>query len=195
MFYAIVAPGISGVYSEWKSIERIKALYPYPKFAKFEYEVDAYNWLKANKYSNKRHGIYNYGSTFHDRYIDVKYKICEDCVYYKLDCKRMGRLRLDLDNAIVEYKGSQILVRFDNMSLSNMSITGHMSAIYNLLDFVGPYVDLNIRVEYYAIFYCLTGYTGSNRYVTTVRDMITERLCEVAVSYDFSNLIGDECDG
>ena len=75
MFYAIVAPGISGVYSEWKSIERIKALYPYPKFAKFEYEVDAYNWLKANKYSNKRHGIYNYGSTFHDRYIDVKYKI------------------------------------------------------------------------------------------------------------------------
>lgn len=195
MYYAIVAPGISGVYSEWSAVERIKSLYPYPKFAKFTYESDAYDWLRKNKYSDKKFGVYNYGNTFNDKYINVKYKICDNCVYYKLNCKRLGRLRVDdIQDAVIEYKGNEILIRIDNMNLSNESVVGHMSAIYNLLDIIGPYVDVNILVDYYAVFYCLTGYSGNDRYITIVRDKIKERLCEVAVSYDFKNLIGDECD-
>ena len=61
--YAVVAPGFSCVYSSWSDVERIKALYPYPKWCKCSTETEAQAWIKRNSYSNKLSSIYNYGNT------------------------------------------------------------------------------------------------------------------------------------
>ena len=61
--YAVVAPGFSCVYSSWSDVERIKALYPYPKWCKCNTETEAQAWIKRNSYSNKLSSIYNYGNT------------------------------------------------------------------------------------------------------------------------------------
>lgn len=193
MFYGVVAPGIATVYRDWKSVERIKALYPYPKFAKFDYESDAMDWVKRNKYKDGKVSVFNYGSTLRDKYISARYKICPDCVLYLLDCKLVGRMRVNVPDALVEYKGDKIQICVNNLQLSNETIAGHMSAIYNLLSIVGPYVDVNLRLDYYSLFYCLTNYNReNNRYVSTVRSAIDSRMGEVAVSYDFLNMLGEE---
>lgn len=191
--YAVVAPGFSSVYTNWSDVERIKSLYPYPKWIKCRSEVEAREWIKRNSYGNSIHDLYNYGNTFKDMFIDAKYKIAPDCVYYVLDCKRVGNLRIVVDDAIVEYKGSKIFIKLPDIYLSDESIAGHMSAIHNLLNIVGPFVDINIQVPYYAIYYCLTVYSkGNNRYVTMVRNLMDSRICEVAISLKMTNIRKEE---
>lgn len=186
--YAVVAPGISGVYTNWSEVERIKALYPYPKWCKCNSEEEAQAWLRRNTYNKKLSSIYNYGNTFDNLYIDVKYKISTDCVYYVLDCKRIGNIRLHT-KAYIEYKGNNIYIKLPNIYLSNETIAGHMSALHNLLQIVGDYVDLNIELPYYAIFYCLTVYSrGNNRQVQLVKKLIDNRLGAVAFSLKMPNI-------
>lgn len=187
--YAVVAPGISCVYTNWKDVERIKALYPYPKWIKCRTEEDAYEWLRRNTYGHGLSSIRNYGNTFKDLYVDVKYRIDTDCVFYILDCKRLGKMRLNIPDALIEYKGSKIYIKLLNIYLSNETIAGHMSVLHNLLTIVGPYVDLNVELPYYSIFYCLTVYSkGNNRYVQMVRSLIDERIGVVAYSLKMNNM-------
>ena len=125
-----------------------------------------------------------------DLYIDVKYKIAKDCIYYVLDCKRIGRLRLHVEDILVEYKASKIYVKLPNTYVSDETVAGHMSAIHNLLQFVGDYVDLNIELPYYSLFYCLTVYSkGNNRAINIVKNLLNERLGSVAYTLNFDNLI------
>lgn len=179
--YAVVAPGFSCVYNNWADVERVKALYPYPKWAKCHTEAEAQEFIRRNSYSRQLKQIYNYGNTMQDMYVDVKYRIGSGCVYYVLDTKRLGSVRIVNKDALVEYKGTKIYVKIPNIFLSNESIAGHMSAIHNLLHLVGDYVDLNIELPNYSVFYCLTVYSkGNNRSVEITRDAINKRLCKVA---------------
>lgn len=187
--YAVVAPGFSCVYTNWADVERIKALYPYPKWYKCSNEEDAYRWIKRNTYGWTLHEVYNYGNTFKQLYVDAKYKIGKDCVFYVLDCSRVGRIRIHHPTALIEYKGDKIFIRLPNITLSEEAIAGHMSAIYNLLLIVGDYLDINITLPYYSLFYCLSSYTrGNSRPVMLVRELISNRLGAVAYSLKLEHL-------
>ena len=191
--YAVVAPGFSCIYTNWKDVERIKALYPYPKWCKCNSEEEARKWIDRNSYGKMLRSIYNYGNTFKNLYIDAKYQISTDCVYYILDCKRIGKLRIPADGILVEYRGSKIYIKLPNIRLSNESIAGHMSAVHNLLQMIGPYVDINLEVPYYSIYYCLAVYSrGNNRYVSMVRSLIDQRVGAVGVTLKLNNIISKE---
>lgn len=191
--YAVVAPGFSCVYTNWADVERVKALYPYPKWCKCRTEEDAHEWIRRNSYNRSLTGIYNYGNTLNDLYINASYKIGADCIYYVLDCSRVGRLRISASDALIEYKGNKIYVRLPNIKVSNETVAGHMSAIHNLLQIVGDYVDLNIELPYYSLFYCLTVYSKSNnRYIYRVKDLIDNRLGAVAYTLKMNNLSAEE---
>ena len=92
----------------------------------------------------------------------------------------------------VEYKGNRIYVKIPDIYLSDESIAGHMSAIYNILALIGNFVDVNIELPNYSIFYCLTAYSrGNNHSVKVTRDFINERLCKVAYTLKMRNY-GDD---
>ena len=191
--YAVVASGFSNVYTSWKDVDRVSKLYPYPKWKKCHSEEEAYEWIRRNAYGKGLHQIYNYGNTFSDLYIDAAYKIGDDRVFYEFNCRRIGHVRLHSTSASVEYKGHMIYACLPNILLSEESIASHMSAIYNMLDILGPNVDVNIAVPYYSIFYCLTSYSrGKSNPVSIVRTHIKERLGEVAVSLKFAEMEEDE---
>lgn len=191
--YAIVAPGLSGVFANWSDVDRIRRLYPYPKWTKCATEEQAHEWLRRNTYGHGLSAITNYGNTLENLYIKVKYKIFTDCICYVLDCKHVGNIRLHNDDALIEYKGSKINIKLDNIYLSNESISGHMSAIYNILNMLGPYIDVDIELPYYSLFYALTGYSkGNNRYVQIVKSLIDDRLGEVAYSLKLENIVKEE---
>lgn len=183
--YAVVAPGLCTVYSNWKDVERVSKLYTYPKWKKFSNEEEALQWLKRNAYGRNELGATHYGNTFKSLYIDAKYKILSDSVCYVLDCSRVGTLRFNVPNALIEYKGNIVNIRLNNIKLSNTSIAGHMSAIYNMLNIISENFDVDIHVEYYSIFYALVNYSnGLNKYVVLVQNSIRDRLSEVAISWD-----------
>ena len=183
--YAVVAPGIATVYQSYSDVERIHKLYPYPKWRKCQTYEQATEFLQRN--ANKRYltNVYNYGNTFKDTYVDVRYRITDDAVFYVLDTRRVGRLHIDNPDVVVEYKGSLIHIKLPNIRLNAESISGHMSAVYNLLKLVGDYIDLNIFVPNYSIFYCLSAYDkDTNRSVKIVRDLMLSRLCKVSISME-----------
>lgn len=186
--YAVIAPGFECIYTSWKDVERIKALYPYPKFCKCNSEDEALEWIRRNKYARKLDSIYNYGNTFSDFYADVKYKIGDNCVYYVINTSRIGHLRINSPDTLVEYKGNKIYVKCLNIKVSNETLAGHLSAIYNLLGIVGPYIDINLELEHYALYYALTVYSkGKSRPVNIVRKALAERLGATAISLKFIN--------
>lgn len=180
--YAVVAPGISTIYTNWKDVERIKTLYPYPKWAKVYSEQEANEWLRRNTYGTGLHTITKYGNTIDNLYVDTKYKIFSDCLTIVYDISKLGNVRLPDTRNIVAYMGDKIHVKVPDIYLSNESISGHMSAIYNVLNLLGDIVDVNIELPYYSIFYSLTGYSkGNQRAVVTVQELIRNR--QGAVSY------------
>lgn len=183
--YAVVAPGLSCIYTSWSDVERIKALYPYPKWYKTNSEEDAINWIKRNKYGHSLESVYNYGSAFKNLHVYAKYKISTDCVYYVLDTSKVGTIRVHPSDALVSYKGNKIYIKLQNIKLSDEAIGSHMSAIHNLLTILGPYIDVNIQLDHYSLFYALTNYTRNrSRPIALVRDLIKSRVG--AVSYSFT---------
>lgn len=183
--YAVVAPGICTIYSNWKDVERISKLYPYPKWRKCSNEDEARQWLKHNMYSRNDLSVTHYGNTFDNMYIDAKYKILDNAVGYVFDCSRVGTLRFTVPTGIVEYKGQCAYIKMQNIKLSNQSIASHMSAIYNMLTIVSDNFDVDIHVEYYSIFYAIANYSnGANKYVSLVQNLIRNRLGEIAITWD-----------
>jgi hypothetical protein len=100
------------------------------------------------------------------------------------------------DDALVEYKGNKIFVKIPNIYLSDELLSGHMSAIHNLLNLIGEFIDVNIVIPNYAVFYALTSYDkGNNRVVQLTRDAISKRLCKVAFTLkmrDYSDDLEEE---
>ena len=171
--YAVVAPGLHGIYYNWKDVERIHALYPYAKWGKFYNEQDAQEFIKRNTNHHVVKQLYNYGDTLSDLYIDAKYKITNECLFFVFDTKRVGRVRILSEDAVVEYKGSKIYVRLSNIKLSDLTISSHMSAIYTMLHLLGDYVDVNISLPNFSVYYALTTYSGNkSRAIQTTRAYI-----------------------
>lgn len=188
--YAVVAPGFSSVYVNWKDVERIHALYPYCKWRKCKSESDAQEFIKRNTNNHTVKQLYNYGDTLRDLYVDVIYKIGPDCVYYVIYCKRIGSLRLQCEDVYVEYKGDKIYVKVPNIYLSDRSIAGHMSAIHNILGLLGEYVDVNITLPNFSVYYALTSYNrGKSRAVSITRELISKRLCKVAYTLKMRDIV------
>ena len=186
--YAVVAPGVSGVYYNWKDVERIHALYPFAKWQKCFNERDAREFIKRNTNKHTVKQLYNYGDTLSDLYVNAKYKIGKDCLFFVLDTSRIGRLRVREDGLLVEYKGSKIYIRMPNVYLSDLTIASHMSAIHNLLELVGPLVDLNIELPNFSIFYALTAYKGNrSRAISSVQEAVQRRICKVAYTLHLRN--------
>ncbi len=180
--YVVVAPGISTVYTNWKDVERIKTLYPYPKWARVNSEQEAQEWLRRNSYGHGLHTVNKYGNTINNLYINVQYKIFPDYLAIVYDTSKVGKIRLPETRNLVAYIGDKIHVKVGDIFLSDESITGHMSAIFNVLNLVGDIIDINIELPNYSIFYSLTGYSkGNQRAISTVQEMIRNR--QGAVSY------------
>ena len=187
MWYAIITPGISKITESSSDIERIKLLYPYPKvFAHRDPRV-VEEWYANNQYKQPIQFLQNYGNTLKKFTIHGSYRIGENTLFLKYDLKSVGNLFLeeqDDDSVLIEYNGNIIHVRLDNVKLSNTTIDGHMSAIYTLLSVIGNEVDIDIRIQYYSIFYALTLYSKSNRrLINLTKELIRTRHGGTAFSY------------
>ena len=99
--YAVVAPGLKGIYEDPKVIDKIMALYPYTKFRKFQTEEEC--WAFLERYENN-HGIEeirDFGDTFDKHHVVMEYFIRNPNVYFNYDTSKLGTLRLVKDTAII----------------------------------------------------------------------------------------------
>lgn len=182
MPYGVVAPGISGVYEDFSSIERIMALYPYPKFRKFKNEEDAWSFVK--RYNNKHvyGGINKYGDTFDTHFVRMEYFIGEDTLYFNFRTSKIGYIRIVSGKATIQNKSNLIMARIDNIFLNKDMITAHLIAIYHGLQLIGDFIDVDVTVPDHSIFYTLMTYKGNSKVINRVLEQIRNRLGKLSVS-------------
>jgi hypothetical protein len=182
MPYAVIAPGIHTVYSDFKSVERVMALYPYPKFRKFKKEEDAWAFVKRNKNKHKFTYLNKYGDTFDNMYIRMEYFIGKSSIYYNFFTKKLGYVKIISEKAIIENRANVITAELPNTFLDNDMITGHLIAIYYGLQMIGEFIDVDITVPDHSILYTLISYSGNNEVILRVKNLIKSRTGKISVS-------------
>lgn len=179
--YAVVAPGLKGIYDNPAAIDRILALYPYTKFRKFETEEEC--WAFLNRYTNS-HGldeIQDFGDTFR-HHVVMEYFIKEPNLYYNFDTRKLGTLRLVNDTAVVENRTNLVKAMLPNVIVNPDSISGHIVAIYNGIRLLGDYIDVEVVVPDHSILYAIRSYTGTSRVIARLRDYLDSRIGKVSVT-------------
>lgn len=184
MPYAVIVPGINTVFDKWQDVERICALYPYPKYRKFKTTEEC--WEYVHRHTTKRvyTDITKYGDTFDKMYVTMEYFIQSDCVCYNFRTNKIGYIAIDnkVPNVVVNNRNGVITAKMKDIYLNNDIISNHLIAIWNGLNILGDYVDVDVKVPDHSIFYALMTYKGSNRSINRVRDYIDQRFAKVSVS-------------
>ena len=184
MIYAVVAQGISLVTKSWADVERVRAIYPYPKWQTCKTPVEASEFVKryANKFELSR--ISNYGDTISGIHVSVSYEITDTGISYVINTKQCGRIRVrPVDNSIVSYDRDVIHIQVTGIKLNPDMLSSHMAAVFNVYEILGDYVDVNLVLPNFSVYYALTSYTRGNvRAIRVTSDRIKERLCKTAYS-------------
>ena len=181
MFYAIVAPGISGVYKSFEEIQRVAKLYPYPKFRKFREEEQAYNFINRYKMSSSFNSLNKYGDIF-NIYVTMSYFIDKHYVYYNFNTHGINDFRMCGDYT-VSYSGSlaKCKVKYDR-ELSKDIIKDHVKAISLGLDMIGDMLDVELIITSYSLFYLINSYSGTDSELQLFKDKLNTRVGNIALS-------------
>lgn len=180
--YAVIAPGLHGVYSNYSNVEDILAVFPYTKVRKFKTEEDCWKFINRNINKHKFGKITTYGNTFKELYARMEYFIQEDRVCYNFDISHVGFMRIAYKDAVVSNHRNNIKVMLPNIYLDNDMIQGHMIAIYHGVKILGSFIDVDIIVPDHSIFYALKTYTGNNRIVKKTQQELAKRLGEFSIT-------------
>lgn len=179
--YAVVAPGLKGIYEDYSVIDKILALYPYTKFRKFNTEEEC--WAFLDRYENN-HGIeeiQDFGDTF-SKHVVMEYFIREPNLYFNYDTRKLGTLRLTRDSAVIENRTHLVKAMLPNVIVDANSIGGHIIAVYNGIRLLGDFIDVEVIVPDHSIFYAIRSYTGNNRAIARLRDYLKTRVGKVSVT-------------
>lgn len=180
--YAVVAPGLKGVYEDPRAIDRILALYPYTKFRKFKTEKECLAFIRLHENKRSIEGIKNFGDTFNRHKAVMEYFIFDGNLYYNFDTKSLGMIRVVSDSAVIENRNTLIKAMLPNIIVDRDTISGHVIAIYNGLRLIGDFIDVEVLVPDHSILYAIHSYTGTNRVIARLRDHIKNRIGNVSVT-------------
>lgn len=180
--YAVVAPGLKGIYEDPKVIDNILALYPYTKFRKLSTEEEC--WAFLERYENN-HGIdeiRDFGDTFDNHHVVMEYFIHKQNLYFNYDTSKLGTLRIVKESAVIENRTNLIKAMIPNVIVDSNTIGGHVIAIYNGIKLLGDFVDVEVVVPDHSIFYAIRSYTGNSRTIARLKDYLKTRLGKVSVT-------------
>lgn len=180
--YAVVAPGLKGVYEDYSMIERILSLYPYTKFRKFDTEAECWEFINRNENKHKIEEITNFGDTFDKHRVIMEYFINNSTLYFNFNTKNLGTLRLINDRAIIENRNGLIKAQINNVVVDSEKIQGHIIAIYQGIKLLGDFIDVEVIVPDHSIFYAIRSYTGTDRTIKRLQDYLRTRQGKVSVT-------------
>ena len=182
MPYAIVGPGISGIYSNWDRVAELASLFPYCKYRKFKTETDC--WDFVNRYRTTRHtlSMTKYGDTFDNLYVRMFYIVTPSKLYFTYNTERFGNIRLDeQEGLLVSYFGKGIMVSVNtDTTYDNQTILSHLLAISKGVEILGELVDIDIVLPDHSIYYALTKYNGDDETILQVQRQLKDRMAEVS---------------
>lgn len=184
MYYAIVGPGIAGVYDNWNHMDDLTHLFPYCKYRKFQTEEECWDFVYRYRYGRNEISLTKYGNTFDNTFVRMSYIIKDDTIYLSYNTKHIGNIRFDpIPGAIVEYTSNCVLVKIKtDKPIDNSTILSHLQVINRGVEILGDLIDVDIVVPDHSIYYALTAYTGKDEHIKMIKDRLENRLAGVSFS-------------
>lgn len=183
--YAVVAPGLKGVYRDSKSLNEVLSLYPYARFTKLPTEEQCLQWIRANTSTRKLEEVRDYGDALALRHIIMDYYLTEHFIFINYGTKNFGNMRISVedDSEVEELIQTptfcSVKIRFE---MQAKPIQRHLLALQRGLRLVGDMVDIVVRVPDHSIFYALRSYTGQDPIVRRVQAYVNERRGGTSIS-------------
>ena len=184
MWYGYVAPGLNKVTEDFDVIRNWSRVMPYSKFRKFRSEEEAWDFVKRNKMAKDLVSIKNYGDCFDNLYLKCQYFITAKSVCYNVFTDNIGFVKVETEdpNILIENRLDVIKIKMTNIRLNNDLISSHSIAIYNLLEILGDFVDVNIEVPDQSIYYMMKAYTGTKPIYLKLQQLMKRRRGEISVT-------------
>lgn len=181
--YAVVAPGLKGIYRNIRDVDRIIKTIPYARFCKCMTEDECYEWIRANNSSRKLEAVIDYGTAMKFCHIILDYYLTDDTLYVNYDASRFGSIRIDNSDPDVEvWNGASVCSAKIPFAVQARPIQRHLLAILTALDFIGDMVDVVVKVPDHSIFYALRSYTGTDSIVCHAQDVVRSRKGGTSIS-------------
>lgn len=182
--YAVVAPGIKGVYKYPRDVDHILQSFPYARFRKFQSEAQCYQWLSENFTARKLETIRDYGDAFPECAVVMTYFTRGEFLYVNLDTRNFGQMRIDVTaHPDVQLDQKPYLVCFRvPFHSSSRPIQKNLLALSKALQIIGDEIDVVIKVPDHSIFYALRSYTGKDPVVRRVQEQVNKRVGGTSVS-------------
>jgi len=171
MFYCIIAHEGSLLTENPEEFRKYRKLYLYPKVACFREREKAEQFMQRYKRATIQY-INHYGSVGHF-YVDMHYNIGHNCVRYKFETHSIGDVTIipPNENYHVEKVDGGFTVVVTSINLSTETLAGHYAAIGTGLKLLGDYVDVDLHIPMFGVYYSLTLYDRHDS--VTVREFLS----------------------
>lgn len=182
--YAVVAPGLKGVYRDSKDIDEILKMYPYARFHKFFTEEQCYLWISENSSSRRLEEIRDYGTALKARHVVMEYYIKDDFLYVNYNTKNFGRMRI----SVPEDEGIQLIQATNYCALKvpfeirAKPLHRSLLGIVDGLELIGDMIDVVVKVPDHSVFYALRSYTGKDPVINRAQAAVRERQGGTSIS-------------
>lgn len=182
--YAVVAPGIKGVYRRSRDIERILKVYPYARFVSLPTEEQCYQWLSTNSTQRKLEVIRDYGNAFEECHVIMNYFVRDGYLYVNCDTSNFGQMRIQVPDYLdIQVDQQPYMVSFKlRFTQRARPIQENLIALMKALQIIGDQIDVVIKVPDHSIFYALRSYTGKDPIVLKAQEMVNTRSGGTSVS-------------
>lgn len=182
MFYGFVGGPIKNVFDDWKKVERLALIYPYASYRKFKTSGEAWTWISTRGSKKITDSVVKYGNLFKEHYVTVDYIISTDSVFFNIKTSKLGYVKLFSSDptVIIENRTGLIMVEIKGLTLNPSLIHSHLIAIQNILQLLGPFVDVEVILPNHGVFYAVTHYTGDSRMILRITEYVKHRTGNVA---------------
>lgn len=182
--FAVVAPGLKGIYYNSREIDNILRIYPYARFKKCQTEAECYEWISENQSTRRLEELRDYGTAFPSCHVVMSYYLDSEFLYVNFDTKNFGQMRI----AVPEDKDIEMMQTPKVCSLKipfgvyASPLHRSLLAIMEALEIVGDMIDIVIKVPDHSIYYALRSYTGKDTIILRAQEAVRSRQGGTSVS-------------
>ena len=182
--YAVVAPGMKGIYYNSRDIDNILRIYPYARFKKCQTEDECYQWISENQSTRRLEELRDYGTAFPSCHVVMTYYLDDEYLYVNFDTTKFGQMRI-----FVPYDKDAELMQTPTVCSLKIPFGVYASplhrsllAVIEALEIVGDTIDIVIKVPDHSVYYALRSYTGADNIILRAQDAVKNRQGGTSVS-------------
>lgn len=182
--FAVVAPGMKGIYYNSRDVDNILRIYPYARFKKCATEAEGYQWITENQSTRRLEELRDYGTAFPSCNVVMTYYLDAHFLYVNYDTSNFGQMRISVpdDDGVEKMQTPTMCSLKIPFEVYTRPLQRSLLGLVKALEIVGDMIDIVVKVPDHSIYYALRSYTGDDAVIVRAQDAVRNRQGGTSVS-------------